>query len=285
MTQPPTGGYPPPGYPQQPPAGPGGGLYGSQREPQGHEPTQQFGIDPTLSAQPPAGYPQSAPPATGYPQSAPPAVGYPQSAPPAAGYPQQPGYPGGYPQSAPPAETPASAAYGPTSGTPVPGQYTPTSGQPFGPPMSGPPGYPPPATTSGGGGGRGRAVLVLAIVAGLLFVLGGVMTGLYLNTSGDLERTEKNLVARTTDRDTKVKEIEKLKGELQTAKDKLTDTQQDLTGTKNDRDEQARQKKVIASCLEKLTTALAAAAANNKTAYDQAVKGLDAVCDEAEKYL
>ncbi len=166
----------------------------------------------------------------------------------------------------------------------MPSQYTPTSGQPFGPPMSGPPGYPP-ATTSGGGGGRGRAVLVLAIVAGLLFVLGGVMTGLYLNTSGDLERTEKNLVARTTDRDTRVKEVEKLKGELQTAKDKLTDTQQDLTGTKNDRDEQARQKKVIANCLEKLTTALAAAAANNKAAYDQAVKGLDAVCDEAEKYL
>ncbi|SCL31471.1 hypothetical protein [Micromonospora inyonensis] len=283
MTQPPTGGYPPPGYPQQPPAGPGGGLYGSQREPQGYEPTQQFGIDPTLSQQP-SGYPQSAPPAAGYPQSAPPAAGYPQSAPPAAGYPQ-PGYPGGYPQSAPPAETPAPAGYSPTSGAPVPGQYTPTSGQPFGPPMSGPPGYPPPATTPGGGGGRGRAVLVLAIVAGLLFVLGGVMTGLYLNTSGDLERTEKNLVARTADRDTRVKEIEKLKGELQTAKDKLTDTQQDLTGTKNDRDEQARQKKVIANCLEKLTTALSAAAAGNKAAYDQAVKGLDAVCDEAEKYL
>ncbi|WBB81754.1 hypothetical protein O7606_10545 [Micromonospora sp. WMMD882] len=251
MTQPPNEGYPPP--PQQ-----RGGLYGPQHDPY-EPPTQQFGVDPANPPQsaPPAGYPQSAPPA-GYPQSAPPAGGYPQSAPPA-----------GYPQSAPPAGGPFGA---------------PASGQPFGPPMSGPPGYPPPAAASSGGR-RGRAVLVLAVVAGLLFVLGGVMTGLYLNTSGDLDRTEQTLAARTTERDTKVKEIQKLSTELQTAKDRLSDTQQDLTGTKNDRDEQARQKKVIANCLEKLTAALTAAAANNKAAYDRATKGLDEVCEEAEDYL
>ena len=45
--------------------------------------------------------------------------------------------------------------------------------------------------------------------------------------------------------------------------DKLDNTEQDLTGTQNDRDEQARQKKVIASCLDKLTTALGAAAAGD----------------------
>lgn len=266
MTQPPNGGY----HPPQEPGGQPGGLYGTQREP--YEPTQQFGAAPTTPGGYPsqpghpqpgyAGYPQSSPPSAGYPQSAPPAAGYPQSGPPAAGEP---------------------AGYAPSSA--VPGQYAPASGQPFGPPMSGPPGYPPPAGGATGSGGRGRAVLVLALVAGLLFVLGGVMTGLYLNTSGDLERTEQTLATRTTERDDRVKEIEKLKTELQTAKDKLSDTQQDLTGTKNDRDEQARQKKVIASCLEKLTAALTAAAAGNKAAYDQATKGLDAICNEAEKYL
>ncbi|WP_244454622.1 hypothetical protein, partial [Micromonospora echinofusca] len=216
-------------------------------------------------------------PLYGAPQSAPPGYGVPQSSPPT-----QPMY--GAPQSAPPG--------GPVSGAPVPAQPgypgAPMSGAPFGEPMSGPPAaaYGAPAT---GGAGKGRTALILGIVAGLLFVLGGVMTGLYLSKSNELERTERQLTAQVKERDTTIgantKEIEKLKTDLQSAKDKLEATQQDLTGTKNDRDEQARQKQVIAKCLDKLTTALSAAAANNRTAYNAAIKDLDKVCDEAEKYL
>ncbi|MER7456968.1 hypothetical protein [Micromonospora sp. NPDC126480] len=153
------------------------------------------------------------------------------------------------------------------------------SGPPmYGDPMSGP-SYGAPA------GKKGRAVLVLAVVAGLLFVLGGVMTGLFLNASGDLNRAETQLSERDATIAANAKDMEKLKFNLQRAQATLAETQQDLTGTKNDRDEQARQKKVIATCLDKLTTALGAAAAGNRSAYDKARKGLDKVCEEAEDYL
>ncbi|MEU4641371.1 hypothetical protein [Micromonospora sp. NPDC023814] len=302
MSQPPTGpgGYPP--YPPQPPAAPGqppsggaphGTTYGTPRQ---HNPEQavpqQYGAQPAG----PAGYPQSAPPAgpAGYPQSAPPAgsAGYPQSAPPAG--------PSGYPQSAPPAGsgyapagTPAAAPQaGQVSVPPAFGQpmsVPPASGPAYGQPMSGPPGATPPFGAPAPGAGKSRKVLVLAVVAGLLFVLGGVMTGLFVSTSSELDRTEKKMASEVSQRDGTIaangKEIEKLKADLQTVKDKLDDTEQDLTGTRNDRDEQARQKKVIANCLDKLTTALGAAAAGNKAAYDKAVQGMDKICNEAEKYL
>ncbi|MCF0097453.1 hypothetical protein [Micromonospora sp. MH99] len=208
----------------------------------------------------------------GYPASAPPYAGQPMSAPPVSG----PAY--GQPMSAPPVSGPA---YGqPMSAPPV-------SGPAYGQPMSGPPGMAPygaPAAPR-----RGRAVLVLALVAALLFVVSGVMTGLFVTKNNELNRTEKRLTGQVSQRDGTIAanttEIAKLKTDLQTMQDKLDNTEQDLTGTRNDRDEQARQKKVIASCLDKLTTALGAAAAGNKGAYDAAMKGLDKVCDEAENYL
>ncbi|WP_233512799.1 hypothetical protein [Micromonospora deserti] len=128
-------------------------------------------------------------------------------------------------------------------------------------------------------------MLILAVVAGLLFVLGGVMTGLFVTTSGDLSRAEKQVSERDGTIAANATEIEKLTAELQTVRDELDDTEQDLTGTRNDRDEQARQKKVIANCLDKLTTALGAAAAGNRAAYDKATQGMEKVCDEAENYL
>ncbi|MFF4878910.1 hypothetical protein [Micromonospora sp. NPDC000668] len=218
---------------------------------------------------PPHGQPMSAPPVSGS------TYGQPMSAPPVSG----PAY--GQPMSAPPVSGPA---YGqPMSAPPV-------SGPAYGQPMSAPPGMAPPYGPAGApAGGRGRAVLVLALVAALLFVVSGVMTGLYVTKNGELNRTEKRLTGQVSERDGTIAanttEITKLKSDLQTMQDKLDNTEQDLTGTRNDRDEQARQKKVIASCLDKLTTALGAAAAGNKSAYDAAMKGLDKVCDEAENYL
>ncbi|WP_433348559.1 hypothetical protein [Micromonospora sp. CA-111912] len=312
MSQPPSGSggqppYPPPAGPGQPVPqqyGPTGhpaestrqftpGQYGSPQPPA--EPTQQFGQygAPQPSAEPPQqpgqygaqqpgqyGAPQ--PGQYGAPQSAPPAPAYgqqpPQSAPPAPAYGQQ------APQSAPPFGQQVS-----TPGYAQPMSVPPASGPGFGPPMSGPPGVPPygPAAPSPGKGRR--SVLVLALVAGLLFVLGGVMTGLYVTKGNELDRTEQRLTAQVSERDGTITanktEIDKLKKDLQGVRDKLSNTEQDLTGTRNDRDEQARQKKVIATCLDKLTTALTAAAANNKAAYDKATQGMNKVCDEAEDYL
>ncbi|MDO3700440.1 hypothetical protein Q3W71_01955 [Micromonospora sp. C28SCA-DRY-2] len=271
MSQPPTGpgGYPPP-YPPQPPAAPGqppagGTVYGA-----GQPAPQQYG-----------GVPQ-APPATAPTGYAPPGAPYggPVSTPPASG----PAY--GQPMSAPPLSGPPLSGP-PLSGPPLSGP--PLSGPPMsGPPMSGPPGSVPPYGAAPAAG-KGRTVLVLAVVAGLLFVLGGVMTGLFVTTSSELDRTEKKMASQVSERDGTIaanaQEIEKLKTDLQSVRDKLADTEQDLTGTRNDRDEQARQKKVIATCLDKLTTALNAAAAGNRAEFDKASKGLDKVCNEAEDYL
>ncbi|MFG1778237.1 hypothetical protein ACGFIG_17630 [Micromonospora sp. NPDC049048] len=275
MSQPPTGpeGYPPypPAAPGQPPAG--GTTYGSPRQytPEQPDAGQQYAAPQQYNPAPSAGHPQSAPPAG--------PGGYPQSAPPAS-----PGY-------APGVASPGTA--GQFSGGPAYGQpmsVPPSSGPAYGQPMSTPPGSAPPfGAPAPAGPGKSYKVLILAVVAGLLFVLGGVMTGLFVSTSNELDRTEKKMASEVSQRDGTIaangKEIEKLKTDLQAVRDKLGDTEQDLTGTRNDRDEQARQKKVIANCLDKLTTALAAAANGNKAAYDKAIQGMDKVCNEAEKYL
>ncbi|MGV9212001.1 hypothetical protein ACTFTM_09075 [Micromonospora sp. RB23] len=281
MSQPPTG---PEGLPHATPtpptAGPTAGSpdadatvpHAAVPQPSGAEPTAQYPTGQPAPQQYAPGQPmppqqyapgQAAPQyaagqTSAYPASAPPYAGQPMSAPPVSG----PAY--GQPMSAPPVSGPA-----------------------YGQPMSGPPGMPPygaaPAPR------RGRAVLVLALVATLLFLVSGVMTGLFVTKNNELNRTEKRLNAQVSQRDGTIAanttEIGRLKTELQVMQDKLDNTEQDLTGTRNDRDEQARQKKVIASCLDKLTTALGAAAAGNKGQYDAAMKGLDKVCDEAENYL
>ncbi|MFR9774976.1 hypothetical protein ACL02O_02830 [Micromonospora sp. MS34] len=262
MSQPPTG---PGGYPPQPP---GGSVYGNPYE--GGQPApQQYG-----PAQPEPTLPQPTMPQPTMPQSAPPAPGqYPPDAAPAPG--QYP--PGAAPVSAPGYPQPMSAP--PMSAPPV-------SGPGFGPqPTSAPPGAVPPYGVPAGGAGKGRTTLILALVAGLLFILGGVMTGLYVTTNGKLDKAEKQVSQRDGTIAANQQEIDKLKADLQSVRDKLSDTEQDLTGTKNDRDEQARQKKVIASCLDKLTSALRAASRGDKAGVDAASKGMDKVCDEAENYL
>lgn len=236
---------PPTGGEGYPPQQPGGTMYGN-----------------SYGGQPAPGQYRPAPPE--------PTLVQPPANPYAPGYPQ--------PQSAPPVSGP---------GYPQQMSAPPVSGPGFGPqPMSAPPGAAPPYGAPAAGAGKGRAtVLILALVAGLLFVLGGVMTGLYVNTNGKLHKSEQTVSQRNGTIAANQQEIDKLKADLQSVRDKLSDTQQDLTGTKNDRDEQARQKRVIASCLDKLTAAIAAASRGDKAAFDRANKGLDKVCDEAENYL
>ncbi|MGI5522646.1 hypothetical protein ACQEUX_17210 [Micromonospora sp. CA-259024] len=258
-------------------------------------PAGPSGADPTVPQQPaPQPYAPGQPaPQYGAPAPVPPQYGAHAPVPPQHGgpapVPPQYGVAQGYPASAPPYAGPVSAP--PTSGPGYgPVSAPPTSGPGYGQPMSAPPGMAPPYGPTGApAAGRGRAVLALALVAALLFVVSGVMTGLFVTKNNELNRTEKRLTGQVSQRDatiaTNTTEIAKLKTDLQAMQEKLDNTEQDLTGTRNDRDEQARQKVVIANCLDKLTTALGAAAAGNKSAYDAAMKGLDKVCDEAENYL
>ncbi|MFD6566369.1 hypothetical protein [Micromonospora profundi] len=293
MSQPPTGpeGYPPAA--PTPPGSPAGLPTPPQQYAPGHAtpPQQQYAHGQATPPQPGQPTPQQyasgqAAPQYGTGQPTPsqygtpqPTPGYPASAPPYGGQVSAPPVSGGaygQPMSAPPMSAPPMSA-------------PPVSGPSYGQPMSGPPGAPPYGPAAAQPSGKGRAVLVLALVAGLLFVVSGVMTGLFVTKNNELNRTEKRLTSQVSERDGTIAanttEISKLKTDLKTMQDKLDNTEQDLTGTRNDRDEQARQKKVIASCLDKLTTALGAAAAGNRSAYDAAMKGLDKVCDEAENYL
>jgi hypothetical protein len=205
-----------------------------------------------------------------------------------AGYPPPPYYGpvSGIPASGVPASgVPASGV--PASGGPqaYPGPVY--SGAPLEQPMSGPPGSglpygaPPPS-----GGGKTRKVLVLSVVVALLFTVGAVMTGLFVIKSNELTRTDRQLTGQVADRDTRItadgQEIERLKRDLQAATDRIKAVEQDLTGTKNDRDEQARQKAVIANCLDLFSTAMTA---SSQAAFDKAIKEAEKVCDEADGYL
>ncbi|SDY46564.1 hypothetical protein SAMN05444365_102348 [Micromonospora pattaloongensis] len=191
---------------------------------------------------------------------------------------------GAGPASAPPFGGQPGAPAGPATVPGAPGQPYPggpVSGPGYGQPMSGVP-YP----AAGAGAGRSRGATVLAIVAGLLFVLGGVMTGLFIAKSSELSSTEQRLTAQVSDRDARLdanaKEIDGLKRDLETANDNLKQVEQDLAGTKNARDEQARQKEIIATCLETLGRAMAA---DDRGTFEKLAKEADKACKEADKYL
>lgn len=186
------------------------------------------------------------------------------------------------PSSGPPAGQPTVAL--PMSAAPMSGP--PTAGVPTpGPPTAGPPMFGVPYGAGPARARPGRTVLILAVVAGLLFITGAVMTGLFLNTAGDLNRAEKQLSQRDATIAANTEELDEVKVDLLRTQDALANAQQDLTGTQNDRDEQARQKEVIATCLDRLTTALAAAAIGDRKAHEKANEDLEEVCAEAENYL
>ena len=79
----------------------------------------------------------------------------------------------------------------------------------------------------------------------VLLLLGvGVMSVLYVTKTSELDKTEKQLASQIAERDATIgankTEIEQLQGDLQSMKDKHKELEQNLTGTKSDRDEQAR---------------------------------------------
>jgi chromosome segregation ATPase len=129
----------------------------------------------------------------------------------------------------------------------------------------------------------------VGLVAALLFVLGGIMTGLFVAKGNELDSTRQDLTAQVADRDstisTKEKDINKLKDDLQKARDELDSTKQDLTGTQNDRDKIEKEKQVISKCLTLFSDSMAAALAGDRAKVNRLSSDLDKTCTEAEKYL
>ncbi|HEX7745556.1 MAG TPA: hypothetical protein VF462_09880 [Micromonosporaceae bacterium] len=189
----------------------------------------------------------------------------------------------GQPPSALPYGQPPSApqVYGQRTADAPQGYGQPTAGAPYQQPASMPPAYEMPQPTSVDESPRWKKpgpVLMVALVAVLLFVLSGVMAVLFFMKSSDLTRAEGELRSQGA-------QVDQLKKDLQTANDRATKTQQDLTGTKNARDELERQKRVISRCLKLLGEAGRAARDGDRSAYNDAIKEAEPVCKEADRYL
>jgi len=183
------------------------------------------------------------------------------------------------PQVYGPAPSPPQVYGQPPSPPQVYGQ--PTAADPYPQPASTPPVYGMPQPVSADESPRWKKpgpVLMTALVAGLLFVLSGVLTVLYVMKSTDLSRAEGELRTQGA-------QVDQLKKDLQTANDRAAKTQQDLTGTKNARDELERQKQVISRCLKLLGEAGSAARDGDRSAYNDAIEAAEPVCKEADRYL
>jgi hypothetical protein len=240
-------------YPQNGPDG----ASPDRRYPSVYQPVQ-----PTYQPSPPTYQPS--PPS--YPPPQPPAQ---------ASYPPQPDQPW-----APGSGGPAAGSapfYEPTRQMPVgPGAGNP-SAPPYGSPMSGP-AYDSGLAAPQPPGRRGRATPVLAAVAVLLLLVGGVMTALYVTKNGELSDTKHDVASQ----EAKIKDLE---GQLEKAKDDLTAARQDLTGTQNAQKETQRQKQIISKCLNLIADLGSAAARNDTAAVNRIGKQVDKACEEAEKYL
>ncbi len=164
------------------------------------------------------------------------------------------------------------APYGaPMSGAPL--------GQPSGPPVSGMPGGygQPPAPAAK----RSIAVPILASLLALAVIAAGVFVGLYVNTSGKLDKSEKLAAQQQSTISSTNAELEKTKKDLASKTDELTQAQQDLRGSKNDSAQAKKERDVIAKCLTLLTQALTAANAGDKATTQAKIDEMKAPCDQA----
>ncbi|HEV7711629.1 MAG TPA: hypothetical protein VGP16_25810 [Asanoa sp.] len=270
------------------------------------QPASPYGVPAVQPASPyaapvtPPASPYGAPaaqPSSPYAQPASP-YGTPDAQPPA-----QPGSPyAATPQGSAP--DPATVAYGtppvssqpaygvppvssqPAYGTPpVPGQPgQPVSSQPaYGlpyteQPLSAPPYGMAPAQPSKP---RRTGLIALAIVAALLFASGGVLGGLLVAQRGETDRARTEIAAQKQKIAEHETEIDKLKVNLDSVNSKNLLTEQELDGSKNDRAEQERQKKVVAKCLDLLLDVFAS---TSQSQVEKRLKAADKTCDEADRY-
>ncbi|BCB87177.1 hypothetical protein [Phytohabitans suffuscus] len=186
-----------------------------------------------------------------------------------------PGYPPEDPQQHYPPQAPAYPGYPPP---PQPtGSWPATSTPPYAisgaPPASGV-SYgqqPPPA---------GRAPMLVAVVAAVaLFLLAGVMTGLYVAKSSQLGDTRDTLNSQVADRDETIKantdKITKLEADLKTANDELTKNKTSLDKVTKERD-------VLLPCMRRFVEALDAAGSSNEAALETALRQATTACQKAQ---
>jgi outer membrane murein-binding lipoprotein Lpp len=184
-----------------------------------------------------------------------------------------PGYPPEDPQQMPP-QSPAYPAYPPAAPAPSWPASTPPYATSGAPPYatSGAYGQPPPA------GGR-APTLVLVVVAVALFLLAGVMTGLYVAKSNQLGDTRETLNGQVADRDKTIKtnqdKITQLETDNKTANDELGKNKQDLTDVTKERD-------ALLPCMRRFLEALDAAGAGNDSALDTALRQARTACENAQ---
>lgn len=192
--------------------------------------------------------------------------------------PQSPAYPA-YP---PPAQGPSWPASTPPYTAPAPPPYATSGAPPYA--TSGAPPY----ATSGApaaygqqpAGPAGRPpTLVLVVVAVALFLLAGVMTGLYVAKSNQLGDTRETLNGQVADRDNTIKanqeKITQLETDNKTANDELTKNKQSLTDVTKERD-------ALLPCMRRFLEALDAAGAGNETGLETALRQARTACQTAE---
>jgi len=183
-----------------------------------------------------------------------------------------PGYPPEDPQRQFPPQSPAYPGYPPQ---PQPtGSWPSTSTPPYA--VSGAPQAP---GVPYGQQQSGRAPMLVAVVAAVaLFLLAGVMTGLYVAKSSQLGDTRDTLSSQVSDRDDTIKtnndKITKLESDLKTTNDELTKNKDSLNKVTKERD-------VLLPCMRRFVEAVDAADANNDAALSTALRQATTACEKA----
>jgi hypothetical protein len=183
-----------------------------------------------------------------------------------------PGYPPEDPQQQYPPQSPAYPGYPPPS-QPT-GNWPATSTPPYA--ISG---APPPTGVPYGQQQPGRAPMLVAVVAAVaLFLLAGVMTGLYVAKSSQLGDTRDTLNSQVAERDDTIKansdKIAKLESDLKTQGDELTKNKESLDKVTKERD-------VLLPCMRRFVEAVDAADANNDAALSTALRQATTACEKA----
>jgi hypothetical protein len=194
------------------------------------------------------------------------------------------------PQPAGAHDYPAGPAFSAGSASlPPPGSPVPISG-PLDPGGSwGPPGPGPQPMPRRAGGGSRMPLVLVSVIAGLLLVVGGVMTYLWVSASSELDDTRIELTGEVDqlngtvgERDT---EIDRLNDELQQAQDELADAQTALEGTENQVDILEEEKDTIRACLVLFGEADAAIQAGDDAQAEAILEEAEPVCEEANRAL
>jgi hypothetical protein len=183
-----------------------------------------------------------------------------------------PGYPPEDPQQQYPPQSPAYPGYPPPQ-QPT-GSWPATSTPPYA--ISG---APPPTGVPYGQQQPGRAPMLVAVVAAVaLFLLAGVMTGLYVAKSSQLGDTRDTLNSQVAERDDAIKantdKIAKLESDLKTQGDELAKNKESLDKVTKERD-------VLLPCMRRFVEAVDAADANNDAALSTALRQATTACEKA----